>query len=204
MSPLTQEYHSRPQPFIGVVMAGGKSSRMGTDKSKMMRIGQTMEAFTAQCLRQAGAQDVLISLPFGERQTKSNRIADKWDSLGPLGGIHTILQQVYDQNSITRLLFVPVDLPLLKPSALEQLARHPLQSNGAAIFQQQPLPLLLEVSAFAVTELSNIIERKQNLSIFHFLDNIGVTTITNEDPDALTNSNDPMQWQNALQKLGDN
>ena len=48
-------------PLAGVVLAGGKSSRMGEDKAQLVWQGETLLDRARQCLRTAGWDDVLVS-----------------------------------------------------------------------------------------------------------------------------------------------
>ncbi|MBU2882025.1 molybdenum cofactor guanylyltransferase [Psychrosphaera sp. B3R10] len=187
--------------FIGVVMSGGKSQRMGTNKALLERHGKTMADFTAECLTTAGARQVLHSVPFGFETVASNQIADITSSLGPLGGILSILDYAINQDIKTNFLFVPVDLPLLKPQTLTQLAQYSLINENAVTFHRQPLPVLIRPSLDILKTLIEITDTQKNLSMFHFLDKINAEAIKLEDVDVLYNSNRPEEWQAALAKL---
>lgn len=187
--------------FIGVVMSGGKSQRMGTNKALLDRRGKTMTDFTAECLLAAGAQQVLYSMPFGFESKAPNQIADMTSSLGPLGGFLSVLNYAVNQGITTNFLFVPVDLPLLTPQTLIQLAQYPLETENAVTFHRQPLPVLIKPSAEILNVLVDITDAQENLSIFHFLDEINADAIKLEDVDVLYNSNRPEEWQAALAKL---
>jgi molybdopterin-guanine dinucleotide biosynthesis protein A len=47
--------------FMGVVLAGGESKRMGSDKALLTLNGENMLSRTVRCLQQANAEDVIIS-----------------------------------------------------------------------------------------------------------------------------------------------
>lgn len=193
--------------FIGVVMTGGKSRRMGTNKALLKRDGQTMAEFTQQTLTQAGASKVYFSVPFQStapeytKDSATTAIADLSPDLGPLGAIQAILTHVVSQQIQSPILFVPVDLPLLTQNALSQLAAYELSEEPAVTFHRQPLPLLLQPSQDILHKLNAVIKQGDNLSIFHFLDEIGAGAIKIDDPDVLFNSNRPEEWQSALAKI---
>jgi molybdopterin-guanine dinucleotide biosynthesis protein A len=105
--------------FSAVILAGGKSSRMGRDKA-FLEIGrQTLLARQIQIVQEAGATEVFISgradvdySVFGLRV-----LADKFSDAGPLAGIHAALLAA--GNSL--LLALAVDLPEICPSFLNNL-----------------------------------------------------------------------------------
>jgi molybdopterin-guanine dinucleotide biosynthesis protein A len=85
---------ARPEPVTGIILAGGKSSRMGKDKSMLDIRGKPAlrHLFDQLSLR---CDNVLIS---AARQTQTHiagacYIIDKQDGLGPLMGIYTALTQ---------------------------------------------------------------------------------------------------------------
>lgn len=187
--------------FIGVVMLGGQSRRMGTNKALLMRDKVNMTEFTQSCLVDAGATDILFSIPFGQSPISAKHIPDQQANLGPLGGFLAVLQYAFDHNIEDNLLFVPVDLPLLNSQTLALLAAHSLAEDNAVTFLRQPLPVLIKPSSQTLEKLKAIIKQGENLSMFHFLDAIGANAIKLTDTDTLFNSNKPEEWQHAIDKL---
>lgn len=76
-----------------VVLGGGKSSRMGQDKTKMTIDGETMMARTVRKLR-AVSDDIIIAgnstAKYGLADTRE--VEDTFPNCGPMGGIHAALQ----------------------------------------------------------------------------------------------------------------
>lgn len=104
-------------PWIGVVLAGGRSSRMGQDKALLPWRGRPLVAHMQALLRDAGALDVVIS---GDRPGYAG-IADAQPDLGPLGGLASVIDHVADA---TTLVVVPVDMPLLSGHCWSDCWRH--------------------------------------------------------------------------------
>jgi molybdopterin-guanine dinucleotide biosynthesis protein A len=97
--------------IIGLILAGGLSSRMGEDKATLMIDGQTMLERTAMALRAAGADLVVVS------GARPGGIPDRWPQAGPVGGIASAAEVLPDAE----WLIVPVDMPRLGQSVLAPL-----------------------------------------------------------------------------------
>ncbi|HZQ96156.1 MAG TPA: molybdenum cofactor guanylyltransferase [Candidatus Sulfotelmatobacter sp.] len=98
------------------VLAGGASSRMGTDKAFVMLEGRTLLATSIQVCR-AVTNDVRIVgdrkkfAPFGPV------VEDLFPGCGPLGGIHAALRASTSELN----LMLAVDLPFVSPALLQFL-----------------------------------------------------------------------------------
>lgn len=72
----------------GYVLAGGRSSRMGTDKSKLRWRGLTLIEYVAEEVRAASGSVAIVG---GEERQGMRVIPDEFPGFGPLGGIATAL-----------------------------------------------------------------------------------------------------------------
>lgn len=98
------------------VLAGGKSSRMGSDKA-FLRLGD--ETLLSRALKLAGAVAGEVRIVGGANKFAGfgQVIEDVYRDRGPLGGIHGALL-----SSATELnLILAVDLPFVVPEFLEYL-----------------------------------------------------------------------------------
>ena len=107
----------------GFVLAGGRSSRMGTDKAWVIFQGRPLIEHAAGILSEAGLP---VSIA-GARDDAAARlvscapvIPDAESGLGPLGGICAALASCASDFAV----FLPVDAPLLPPSLVVYLLRH--------------------------------------------------------------------------------
>jgi molybdopterin-guanine dinucleotide biosynthesis protein A len=112
---------------MGFVLAGGRSTRMGTDKALELFAGQPLVARAVSLLHEArlsasiaGARSPLA--PFAPV------IEDSQPDQGPLGGICAALAS----TSAAHAVFLPVDLPLL-PASLLVFMLHHARTTGAAV-----------------------------------------------------------------------
>ncbi len=137
-------YAAAVPPLRGLVLAGGLSQRMQTDKSRLNYHGQEQRAHTAALLA-AVCQDVHISgrpeqladLPAGLAP-----LPDKFLGLGPVGGLLTAFQT--DPNAAW--LVLACDLPFLTSATLDYLVQHRQPGRAATAFQSPenefPEPLI--------------------------------------------------------------
>ena len=105
------------QPRSGIILAGGRSSRMGQDKARLPLIGETMLQRQIRKLQALGIEDILISgteAPEGARS-----VLDIYPGRGPLGGLHACLQAA--ENPCC--LVLSVDVPLIPAATLDRLCR---------------------------------------------------------------------------------
>lgn len=173
--------------FSALILAGGKSSRMGQDKACLQLAGQSLLQHMQQLATQAGASQVLIS----RNKPGSGYIQDLQPEQGPLAGILAALAHCQHK----RLLVLPIDTPLLSIQALQLLLQ---QTMPAAYFNQSPLPCLLTINS----QLQHIIRQqltKQQRSIKQLLNSLNASSI-NIDETELLNTNTPADWQAFLQQ----
>ena len=107
------------------VLAGGKSSRMGSDKA-FLQFGD--ETFLARALNVAGAVagEVRIVGDANKFAGFGRVVEDVYRERGPLGGIHGALW-----SSTTDLnLMLAVDLPFVQPKFLEYLLLRARESDA--------------------------------------------------------------------------
>ena len=127
---------------IGVVLAGGRSSRMGRNKALLSFSGSKLVDHMSERLLAGGVKRVVVSgaIPGVEC------IADEVSGLGPLGGLKSILNQVKDDQAMW-LLVVPVDMPRLTPQNLRSLLNQCSENVDAVFFSGLEMPLVLKVSS---------------------------------------------------------
>jgi len=100
--------------FTGVILAGGASRRMGTDKGKLRLGGKTMLAVMREKLLDAGAKNIVVL----GRADEDGGIADRHPGCGP---VNAALHYLDTQRVGSKHLFVPVDMPALDRGLLRLL-----------------------------------------------------------------------------------
>lgn len=119
--------------WVGAVLTGGASSRMGRDKAAIEVGGVAMADRVAAALRAAGAAAVVTVGGAG------SDVADDHPGEGPLGGVLTALRWAGDQVVVV----APCDLVAPDPSAFAALAAAAPAITGAA----EPLPIAVDPAA---------------------------------------------------------
>ena len=185
-----------PEPWIGVVLAGGRSRRMGRDKALLDFHGRPLLAHQCEVLRAAGAARVVIS---GDRPEWEG-IPDAMPDRGPLGGVAAVMAACPGE----RLLFIAVDMPRLPPDLLMQLARD-ASNDAAARFAGQPLPLCLRATPEALAQTQALIDGAPPYS----LQRLAAVLEAREVPLAaacqyhLFNANTPSDWAEVIHETAD-
>lgn len=108
--------------FSSVILAGGKSSRMGRDKAWIEIDGRPLLEWQIECARRAGAREILIS---GRARVDYSAfgcpvLTDKFEDVGPLAGIARALVAVREPL----LLALAVDMPEMSSDFLKRLHAH--------------------------------------------------------------------------------
>ena len=127
----------------GFILAGGQSSRMGTDKALTLFAGRPLIQIALETLttagvsaRIAGSRSLLSA--FGEE------VPDIIPGQGPLSGVHAALTASTSEWN----LFLPIDLPLMPASLLGCLLQRALLTGspvtvGRLNGRVQPFPVVL-------------------------------------------------------------
>ena len=95
--------------IVAVVMAGGRSKRMGQDKGLIEYKDKAQRYYMADMLKTI-FENVAISVPFDFKLSEKNNyiyIKDIVSDLGPLGGLHSIFRK-YPNKSV---LVIATDMP---------------------------------------------------------------------------------------------
>lgn len=129
--PLTPA--SRPNEEVreplGVVLAGGRSSRMGEDKATLEWEGEPMVARQLRLLRDAGVKDLVISRAPDQPRlpVEAPVILDAEPGLGPLSGIVGALER---GGGVRPVFVLAVDMPGVSVTLLRRLLAARGRSSG--------------------------------------------------------------------------
>ncbi|MDJ0938266.1 MAG: NTP transferase domain-containing protein [Woeseiaceae bacterium] len=111
---------SRKRPLFGLVLAGGRSRRMGQDKALLDRDGQSQLAFAMSAV--ASVTELQFVSTRADQQEDAERsryaqIVDRYDDLGPVAGVLSAM----DEYPEVDWLVVACDLPNLDEATLTEL-----------------------------------------------------------------------------------
>lgn len=103
--------------FSMILLAGGRSKRMGRDKAELPFLGSTLLEFQMEKAQMLGIGDLMIS---GDRPLVpgAKMIPDVLSDRGPLGGLYSCLCSAARE----RCIVLSVDAPLIPPELLRRMA----------------------------------------------------------------------------------
>lgn len=114
---------SAARPLFGLVLAGGKSRRMGRDKALLDHNGQSQLAFAVHLLDEHVDQ-VFVSTRAEQRDESERRqfaqIIDHYEGIGPVAGILSAM----DEHPDADWLVVACDLPNIDTLTIRELLQH--------------------------------------------------------------------------------
>lgn len=118
--------------IAGIVLAGGKSVRMGQDKALLEFHGTKLLDHMIGILGQAGIDDIYVSGEYDGYKA----IPDTYPGAGPAAALYDIMLRLKGKRG---LLCVPVDMPLLRPEDLTCL----LRCEDGAYYEDRHFPAFL-------------------------------------------------------------
>lgn len=133
----------------GLVLVGGKSTRMGTDKSKLNYFGKPQREHAKDLLEENGLETYFSVANFSENPKE---IHDTFLNLGAFGGICSAFQK--DPNSA--LLVLATDVPFVNPSLIKHLLEKRNPSKVATAIKgknkefPEPLITIYEPKAYPI------------------------------------------------------
>ena len=184
----------------GLVLAGGKSLRMGYDKSSIEWHGKEQRYYMADLLKQY-CDEIFISCRADQQNEVDSHyktLPDTFVDLGPYGAILSAFREKPD----AAWLVVACDLPLLDAEILQDLVAHRNPSAVATTFESpfdglpEPLITIWEPKAYPV--LLSFLSQGYTCPR-KALRNNDVHIIKTENADALMNVN----TQDELEKVKD-
>jgi molybdopterin-guanine dinucleotide biosynthesis protein A len=124
---LASMYHRRManSAVTAFILAGGKSTRMGTDKAFVTLDGRTLLARSLELARSV-ATDVHIVGDPAKFAAFAPVVEDVFRDCGPLGGIHAALRA----SQTDLILILAVDVPFVTPALLQYLIKRASDSKA--------------------------------------------------------------------------
>ena len=195
----------------GIVLAGGRSSRMGCDKRLLKIQGeQLIDRAIRICAETLGQsiQQITISGHLPGYACIQDQVVHQ----GPLGGLMSIFKYWLDREADHTLhntgkehflLLIPVDMPLLTPSLLNLLTKeleviNQTSSNSVdvLIFKNHELPMLIRCHSAILSIIESTLnsELPSQRSLQALLKQLKVRTILPNSEDYFLNTNDPSDW----------
>ena len=190
-------------PLYGLVLAGGRSSRMRKDKAALSYHGRTQLEWAVSLLRPCTAR-VFVSVRPDQAadpiRSRFEQIVDKRENLGPIAGIMAA-QEAFPEVA---WLVLACNLPFLDEATIEFLisSREPqrLATAFRSTHDRLPEPLCTIYEPASREAVLAQVARGKDCPR-KFLINADVALLDQPDPRALDNVNTPDEYGSALGEL---
>ena len=194
---------SLPGLLNGLVLAGGKSVRMGADKGSLQWHGKEQRYYMTDLLKPFCDEVFISCRPEQQARIDSSykTLPDSFTGLGPYGGILS----AFRQQPQSAWLVTACDLPLLDSETLQFLIQHRNTSSIATTFRSphdglpEPLITIWEPEAYPL--LLSFMEKGVTCPR-KVLINSNTTIIEAVYPQALLNANTPADAEKVREILG--
>lgn len=184
--------------ITGIVLAGGRSTRMKMDKASLLRGNSTLLEIVVNELRQVCNQIIIVSGEKQYRQLNCQVVSDIFKDCGPMGGIYTGLYHAQTPYSMV----VACDMPFFKGELagflLERSAGYQVvvPKDGiyyeplAALYHESCKPVLLNMLDMGQKKITDAyIQLKINQVPVEDIRKAGMGNV-------FMNINTPDDWQN--------
>ena len=188
---------TRARQYSQLLLAGGKSARMGTNKAQLLYEGKTFLEHMLDKARLLGIEQFYISGCDSPREDV-HTVRDCYEDRDPLGGLHASMKVM----DTPYCLVLPVDAPTLPQTILEALLRQHEHCRDETVLiwehgvRQEPLIAVYPVAmAGTIEELI----RERSAPVFRALDAWGYTRYRLEmEEEQIININTPEAYRRLL------
>ncbi|MBE6014119.1 MAG: molybdenum cofactor guanylyltransferase [Lachnospiraceae bacterium] len=175
--------------YVGIVLAGGKSSRMGRDKSTLTHNGKTFLEIQVDKLKTLDLNKIIVSgKDFSVPGTLP--VPDIIEDKGPLGGMYSCFEKCHGCPA----LVISVDVPLISPDTLGSLLEAYEKSDCDAVllsYKDRPEPLIAVYNTHTSHILKDLIDAG-DLAVSSFLSRLRCKAVFFKgNPQELLNCNSP-------------
>jgi molybdenum cofactor guanylyltransferase len=183
--------------YSGILLAGGKSSRMGEDKAFLRYQNRYLFEYSLSILRLFSKEILLSSGNLRFKDLEYPCIADEISNLGPLGGIYSCLKRIKNESAIV----LPCDLPFITEKTVKYLIKN---SDGFSItialnHENRPEPLIGIYSSTLIPVIEEMIHsNKYKMQELFLRANTNFVMIPNIKAETFLNINYPDDF-NSLQ-----
>lgn len=182
--------------YSAVILAGGKSTRMGKNKAELELDGMSFAEYQVNKLRAFGFRDVMLS-GYEKPVSGARTVGDVYPEKGPLGGIYAGLCAAENEGCFV----VSVDAPLCPEDTIAAL----LSAHGAGaapitvLEHNKQLEPLIGVYSRSLCPLAEQMLRSGSSAVMRLLDAAGYSAYDyTGDERAVGNCNTPEEYQRLI------
>lgn len=106
--------------ITGIILAGGKSSRMGTDKGLLKFQGKHLVEYSITALKPFVSEIMIVSNNSAYDNFDYKRVKDYLENQGPVAGIYSGLVETKTENNIV----LSCDIPFVTSEVIQKLIKN--------------------------------------------------------------------------------
>lgn len=177
--------------FSAVILAGGKSSRMGSCKAELPWGGKTLVEHQSDRIMALGISDIMAS-GYSRPVGGTRYVPDLYPEKGPLGGIHACLCAAKSAACFV----ISVDAPLFAPDEMKMLMEAHLAGDSPITVAGHcgTLEPLIGVYDSSLSDAAEEILQGTNTSVKRLLDQTGFAVCEFSDENSVRNCNTPDEY----------
>lgn len=196
---------NRAENYSLLLLAGGKSRRMGTDKAELVYAGKSFLENSIEKAKMLGIDQIYLC---GQREAQHGvHIAeDIYPGMGPMAGLHAGMKKM----KTAFCLVLPVDVPQIPRELLNELLEY--HEKNAAMFLEEQKPLVIKhqemlepLIGIYPTAMADVIEGRileQQLSVHRMLKHSGCECYETEIPEwQIANINPREEYGKLLKRV---
>lgn len=171
----------RASKCAALIMAGGKSTRLGRDKASEILLGRPLLQHVIDRVSRVVDEIVVVKargqqLPEISAALPLQAVEDLYPDCGPLGGIYTGLSATHAERCVA----VACDMPLLSEPLLRELLRRSVACDVVMPVLAYPEPLHAVYSRACIDPIRGRLEARQ-FKITNFLGAVNVCYVREDD-----------------------
>ncbi|MDN5205566.1 NTP transferase domain-containing protein [Fulvivirgaceae bacterium BMA10] len=188
--------------LLGLVLIGGKSSRMQTDKSALVYYQRNQLEHTFNLLQEhcSKVHVACNTQQFTSIEKWFNPIRDEYEECGPINALLTGFERFPGKA----LLVVAIDMPLLSGKTLKQLIKHRNSTKSITTFKSpskrtmEPLLAIWEPRSYPTLKKAH---NQGHFSLNKSMLLLDVECLHPDHPEELQNVNTPEEYQKVISAL---
>ena len=181
-----------------IILAGGKSTRMGTDKALLKYQGKTFVQILYDNLNSICSELIISSNNPEIKIEGAKTVADEIKNIGPMGGLYTCLKYSKTENNIV----VSVDTPFVSAKLLTEIYEQTQNYDISIVEHEKKVHPLIGVYHKNVVKILESELKSEKYKVIRFLEKTKhqVISVDNSYKIELLNINNPGDYKKLLEQ----